>query len=129
MLAAMRRASSRVSRLAAVRLPGSVSKYTYANACPFLSFTMSGTVVFDRPGRREAGGRRAYASWASLMRGISFQHAEAIGDKMTVRQGIFGMMALCITTSSVLAAEKQDVQQLYRECKDTDVGGVFCTGY
>ena len=39
------------------------------------------------------------------------------------------MTALCITTSSVLAAGKQDVQQLYGECKDTDVEEVFCIGY
>jgi hypothetical protein len=35
MLAAIRRASSRVSKLAAVRRPGSSSKLTYASACPW----------------------------------------------------------------------------------------------
>ena len=36
----MRRASSRVSRLAAVRRPASLSKYTLASAWPLLSLTM-----------------------------------------------------------------------------------------
>ena len=38
--AAIRRASSRVSSLAADRLPGSSSKYTYAIACPVPSRTI-----------------------------------------------------------------------------------------
>ena len=55
MLAAMRRASSRVSSLPVASRPGSSSQYTKASACPLWLRTMKQDAVSsDGPGRREA---------------------------------------------------------------------------
>jgi Rap1a immunity proteins len=40
------------------------------------------------------------------------------------------VMALCFTSSSVLAADKDDVQELYRQCKNTGAREeLFCLGF
>jgi hypothetical protein len=47
-----------------------------------------------------------------------------------LRHCIIGVMALCLTTSFVLAEDKQDVQQLYGQCKNIgDIDQMFCSGY
>ena len=44
-----------------------------------------------------------------------------------IRNCIFAAMALCITTSAVLAEDKKDVQELYRQCKNTGhAEEIFC---
>jgi hypothetical protein len=65
MLAAIRRASSRVSSLPVARRPGSSSQYTKAKRLPVVvAHGEARRGLFDSPGRREAAG--ALVAWAII---------------------------------------------------------------
>ena len=87
-------------------------------------------IVRDERAEAADKGSAAHTSAASLQRSTDVN--------LTLRRGVFGMtaLALCITASSVLTEEKEDVhrldvQQLYRQCTKPleDVEEAFCVGF
>jgi hypothetical protein len=69
--AAILRASSVVSNLAADRRPGSSSKSTYASAGPLWSRATKHASKFDRPGRRKAASRHLRRSHSAQIKTTS----------------------------------------------------------